>query len=60
MDGIVKELVNKAGITEAQAQLVIGVIRDFVGQKAPFLTGMVDNLLKTPPASKSDDIDILG
>ncbi|OQA43185.1 MAG: hypothetical protein BWY52_01967 [Chloroflexi bacterium ADurb.Bin325] len=57
MDEIIKLVAQKAGITEAQAQIAVNTVLDFVKSKLPpNLASQVDNLA----AGKSLDLGSLG
>ncbi len=44
MQELIDKLVEKAGITPAQAAASIETIKDFVKEKFPMMAGAVDNL----------------
>lgn len=47
MEQIIKELQEKAGLTEEQAKKALEVMKDFIQSKIPpMMHGMVDNFLK--------------
>jgi nucleoid DNA-binding protein len=57
MDELIKQVAQKSGITEAQAQTAVNTVLDFIKTKLPpNLAGQVDNLA----AGKSLDLGSLG
>jgi hypothetical protein len=56
MQDIVKELIDKAGLTEEQAVKALQTIKEFVQAKLPpMMSGMVDTFLGTTD-SKPEDV----
>ena len=51
MQELITSLTQKAGITPDQAAKAIEVIKDFVKEKFPMMSGAVDNLLATNPGT---------
>lgn len=45
MQELVQHLIDRTGISEQQANMVISAIKEFVNHKAPGISGMVDQLL---------------
>lgn len=45
MQELIKQLTERAGISDEQAEKVLHTIRDFVKEKFPMMAGAVDNLL---------------
>ncbi|MEP6674978.1 MAG: hypothetical protein ABJA78_07475 [Ferruginibacter sp.] len=46
MEELIKQLIEKAGITPEQATKAIETIKDFVKEKFPMMAGAVDNLFE--------------
>ncbi|HTB51995.1 MAG TPA: hypothetical protein VK718_04400 [Ferruginibacter sp.] len=44
MEELIKNLTEKAGITEEQAHQALETIKDFIKEKFPMMAGAVDNL----------------
>ena len=45
MHDLIQQLIDKTGISQEQANSVIGVIKEFVHEKAPMISGTVNQLL---------------
>lgn len=53
MQELIKQLTEKAGISEDQANKALHTIKDFIIEKFPMMAGAVENLL--PTEGKKDD-----
>ena len=51
MQELITRLTEKAGISAAQASTTIDTIKDFVKEKFPMLSGAVDNMFASAPAT---------
>lgn len=57
MHELVAQLINKAGLTQEQAEKSIVVVKEYIqSQLPPMMQGMVDNFLN----QKKQDDDFLG
>ena len=45
MHELVQQIIEKTGVSQEQANMAIGVIKQFVSQKAPMISGPLDQIL---------------
>ncbi len=57
MQELIDRLVTDAGITQEQAKKSVDVIKSFVKEKFPMLSGAVDNMLGTSIGNNDDGLD---
>jgi hypothetical protein len=57
MNELIKQLKEKAGLTDEQAIKTVQVLRQFLNGKVPAMfSGVVDKFFADAPKDKSDDI----
>lgn len=45
MHELVQQIIDKTGVSQEQANMVLGVVKQFVSQKAPMISGPLNQLL---------------
>ena len=55
MEDLIKEITEKAGITELQAQQALEAVKTYVVDKFPMMAGAVEGLFNSQGDSNEDD-----
>ena len=55
MKDLIEKISTTAGITEAQAELTLATVKEYVKEKFPMMAGAVDKLFETTTNNRTEE-----